>query len=782
MAERIAAGAVAVAVDRMADAIGDGVVDGQAVGAVAEGAVLDEEADGRARAVRGDVQRVDHVVRGVEEAVASRFAQVEGVEPVARVDVHDVGHPVAVGVGDGGGVEFDHAPSCRVVDLVLPGAQGVHDGPLAAGPGGVVGLAGVPVGVGDRITVSPLPVAFGGSVGEADPGAVRAEPFGDESLLGGAVDGDQVAAESLGVEFGVGPVVGGVGERVEVAVVEGDERVLAVDGRGVEVLGEGEGEGVDHLVGRGTVGRQADDSLDLGRNRIGDEDVEQVLRQDSGAGIGGDLRVVEPMIRHDGLEAVVVRVGVDDRDPRPVEQLNGRIEGARARVGQRQLDGVARVDLAPPERVLVGVAALRCHERAGHGRAQLAAVGVHVQQVGLGGPVVVVLAVALELNAAGPVDAQVVGAAHGGTPLLAHDGVVGAAGGDGDAAHERAGARAGAAVVAERSVGGIAQFNVGIEPAVGGGVDTDGDDVSGESLEAPVVGVGPVGAIGGGVHGAQSPSHEVAAEGGVLEHLEWRGVFDGVVAGVFDDHAAGRVDGEGVDVVIAAGAIAITVERLGIAVDECRREGRALIVARGQWPGCQRQRDLRAAGVGGVDADAVEDIVVGVERVVLAGAAKLPACRCVHAARLEFLARLDAQRVDGGAQRAAVGRQRPDAEQRGRSGVQQEPRLERLDQGHVSAAARVLHGDSLSMWGAGAREERRACMRRDTGAWYGGRHLSRVAIRSIDIWVARRRAWAVRHAAHGARAASCGAYPTLGVCRRRVRGRMTIPSSERLQV
>ena len=74
----------------------------------------------------------------------------------------------------------------------------------------IIGLPVAPVGIGDGITIHPGEGAFVVGIGEANPEKFVAAKSVDEKLiLGGAVDGDKIAAKGLGLSLGVGPAAGG---------------------------------------------------------------------------------------------------------------------------------------------------------------------------------------------------------------------------------------------------------------------------------------------------------------------------------------------------------------------------------------------------------------------------------------------------------------------------------------------------------------------------------------------------------------------------------------------
>ena len=73
----------------------------------------------------------------------------------------------------------------------------------------IIGFTFGPVGIGDGITIHPGEGAFVVGIGEANPEKFVAAKSVDEKLiLGGAVDGDKIAAKGLGLSLGIGPAVG----------------------------------------------------------------------------------------------------------------------------------------------------------------------------------------------------------------------------------------------------------------------------------------------------------------------------------------------------------------------------------------------------------------------------------------------------------------------------------------------------------------------------------------------------------------------------------------------
>ena len=65
-----------------------------------------------------------------------------------------------------------------------------------------------PVGIGDGFTIHPGEGAFVVGISEANPKLIAAKAIEEKLILGGAVDGDKIAAKGLGLCLGIGPAAG----------------------------------------------------------------------------------------------------------------------------------------------------------------------------------------------------------------------------------------------------------------------------------------------------------------------------------------------------------------------------------------------------------------------------------------------------------------------------------------------------------------------------------------------------------------------------------------------
>ena len=253
----IAPAPVAVAIERVTDAILQRRICRKAIVAAAQRPIVNEEPDAQPRRVRRrHRQMVEHVVGRIEDAIGPRLAQIPRVPRVGRRPVEHIGHPVPIAVRR---QKLQHrAHRCRGrTREPLPTKAGVHIRPVVGGAA-AAREARVPIRVRHRLAATPHPRPLDRLIRYSDPKvAAPPERLLQPELLCRIVDAHHVPAQRLRLRLRGGPRDAAVGDPIVVPPVAPHPRVDRVHRGRIHVLTDADRERADDLRRAAAVRRQA---------------------------------------------------------------------------------------------------------------------------------------------------------------------------------------------------------------------------------------------------------------------------------------------------------------------------------------------------------------------------------------------------------------------------------------------------------------------------------------------------------------------------------------------